>query len=178
MIWLRLHLPPPCQWCVWWAAPTQQLPLLDTGPPACTGDCWPGCRRPSPGPASHPSYCRQHTTQSTQVTDCDSQWACSLSSGPHRFVRPRSWREFTFNAHFHLNVRKTWQIYTSSKNTHTHTCECRRTLWTGRGSSSGRWHHSTDKGPPMRSRKHLEINTEEKICIIYIWYTAQHPKDK
>ena len=51
----------PCLWCVWWAAPTLQLPLLDTGPPAWTGGCWPDCRRPSLGPASHPSYCRRDT---------------------------------------------------------------------------------------------------------------------
>lgn len=53
-------LPSPCQWYVWWAAPTQQLPLLDNGPPACIGGCWPDCRHPSLGPASHPSYCRQY----------------------------------------------------------------------------------------------------------------------
>ena len=98
--WLCRSVPAlPCQWCVWWAAPTQQRPLLDTGPPACTGDCWPDCRRPSPGPASHPSCCRRHTTQNTNTSQSvySDKTSCFLI-----YCQLLRYREFHLHTHFHL----------------------------------------------------------------------------
>lgn len=119
MPWLCRSVPAlPCQWCVWWAAPTQQRPLLDTGPPACTGDCWPDCRRPSPGPASHPSYCTRHTTQNTNTSQSVYSDKNSVFLIYCQILR---YREFHLHPHFHLDVHKTWWINTSSKHTHTHT---------------------------------------------------------